>query len=343
VPARALVDGSSYLSLVPGARTFDDWLSRKPAPLRLAARRWGVARGVLLFAASVRHDAVAVIRTGPGWRSLLALRALLGRRRKLVVLQFIVHPPRERGLARRADLAWDRLDRIAIRRAMRAGQALTTWERSEYARRYGLPAERFAYVPWPRRRRPAGELPAPPAEPLVVSSGRAAPDWPTLFAAARGAAWPLAVVCSQEDRADVERLNADGRATVLSEIPPAEHEGLLRRASVLAIVMREMAISQGHVRLMDAADSGVAVVVTAARGVADYAVDGETALLVPPGDAPALRAAVDRLVADPALRDRIRRGADERSLTWTAEDYLAALAALITGGSHVPFPHGHDP
>ena len=60
-------------------------------------------------------DAVAVVRTGPGWRALLLARALLGRRRKLVALHFIVHPHR----GRLRDRVSDGLDRWAVRRALR--------------------------------------------------------------------------------------------------------------------------------------------------------------------------------------------------------------------------------
>jgi hypothetical protein len=307
----AVVD-VSYGRLVPGAAVFE---SRLRGPLR----------GLALFAASVRSDAVAVVRTGPGWRALLLLRALLGRRRKLVALQFIVHPHR----ARLRDRVWERVDAWAVRRALRAGLVLTPDEQAACVARYRLPADRFPLVRWPSRLAPAEHLPPAASEDLVLSSGRAFCDWPTVFAAARGAHWPLTVVCSREDLPEVERLNADGRATVLCEIPAHEHEALLARASVVVVAMREQEVSQGHVRLMDAAGAGVPVVITAARALRDYLVAGETAVVVPPGDAAALRAAVDRLMADPAERERVRGAAFEHSQAWTGEDYLAAIGALL--------------
>jgi glycosyltransferase involved in cell wall biosynthesis len=324
-----LVDGS-YLWLIPDVRTFGDRVARLPAPLRSLVERSGWLRGLLLFAGSLRRDTV-VIRTGPGWRTLLLLRALLGRRRKLVVLHFLVHPPPDRPVARLARHAWDRIDRFAIRRAMREGQVLTSWEREEYAQRYGIPVDRFRVVPWPWRRTPADELPPAPGAPLVLSSGRALCDWPTLFAAAAGADWPLVVVCSREDLAEVERLNAGGRAEVRCEISPAEHAELLARATVFVVTMREAGVSQGHVRLMDAADAGVPAVVSDTRSLRGYVVPGLTAVVVPPEDPAAMREAIDRLLSDAAERERIRRAAWERSAGWTAQDYVAALADLIHG------------
>lgn len=270
-----------------------------------------------------------MIRTGPGWRTLLLLRALFGRRRKLVVLHFLVHPPPDRPLQRLAHRLWESIDRLAIRRSMREGQVLTTWERQEYARRYGIPEERFRVVPWPWRRTPAQSLPPEPEQPLVLSSGRALCDWPTLFAAAEGADWPLVVVCSKEDLPEVERLNAGGRAEVRCEISAAEHAELLARATVFVVTMREAGVSQGHVRLMDAADAGVPVVVSGTRSLRGYAVPGQTAIVVPPEEPQAMREAIDRLLSDAQERERIRRAAWERSAAWTGEDYVAALADLV--------------
>lgn len=324
-----LVDGS-YLWLIPDVQTFGERLERLPVPLRRIFGRVGILRGLLLFAASLRRETV-VIRTGPGWRTLLLLRALFGRQRTLVVLHFLVHPPPPGGLRRLGHRLWEPVDRWAIRRAMREGQVLTTWEREEYARRYGIPQERLRLVPWPWRRTPPRALPPAPRQPLVMSSGRALCDWPTLFAAAEGADWPLVVVCSRQDRAEVDRLNVSGRAEVRCEIAPAEHAELLARATVFVVTMREAGVSQGHVRLMDAADAGVPVVITGTRSLRGYAVPGLTAVVVPPEDPQAMRAAIDRLLEDPAERERIRREAWERSTAWTADDYVKAIADLVHG------------
>lgn len=311
---RAVVD-VSYGALIPGAQ-----------PARTRAR--GAVRGLRLFATSLRADSVAVVRTGPGWRSLLILRALLGRRRKLVALHFIVHPDR----GRRVDRLWTRVDAWAIRRALLRGPVLTTAERDACVARYGLEPERFPVVLWPWRREPAVALPAAPSEPRVVCSGRAFCDWPTLFAAARGTDWPLTVVCSGDDLAEVRALNADGRAEVRSEIPAPEYVELLRTASVLAVVMREHRVSQGHARLMDAADAGVPVVITAAEALDDYVIPGETAVVVAPSDPDALRAAVSGLVDDAAERARLRANVFARSHEWTGADYLAAIAEVVRPG-----------
>jgi glycosyltransferase involved in cell wall biosynthesis len=54
------------------------------------------------------------------------------------------------------------------------------------------------------------------------------------------------------------------------------------------------------------------VVATAVGGLAELVVDGETGLLVAPGDRTGLRAAIDRLLADPALRRRLGEAGRKR-------------------------------
>lgn len=58
---------------------------------------------------------------------------------------------------------------------------------------------------------------------------------------------------------------------------------------------------------------GRPVVASAVGGLLDLVVDGETGLLVPPGDVPALRAAIERLLADEPLRRRLGAAARDRA------------------------------
>ena len=58
---------------------------------------------------------------------------------------------------------------------------------------------------------------------------------------------------------------------------------------------------------------GVAVVATRVGGVPEVVVDGETGLLVPPGDEAALAAALERLLSDAALRRRLGEAGRRRA------------------------------
>ena len=60
------------------------------------------------------------------------------------------------------------------------------------------------------------------------------------------------------------------------------------------------------------------LIVSRTGGLADMISDGESGLLVPPGDADALHAALHRLLTDPALADRLRVNGYRRGLDYTA-------------------------
>jgi glycosyltransferase involved in cell wall biosynthesis len=65
---------------------------------------------------------------------------------------------------------------------------------------------------------------------------------------------------------------------------------------------------------LEAAAMALPIVATAVPGCVDAVVDGETGLLVPPRDAAALRDALDRYLADTALRARHGEAARRRVL-----------------------------
>ena len=82
---------------------------------------------------------------------------------------------------------------------------------------------------------------------------------------------------------------------------------------------------------------GKAIVVTDTPGVRDYIRDGETGLIVAPGDATAMGHAVTRLLEDPAERARIGSQARERALSeLTLTRYATRLLEVVDetpGGS----------
>ncbi len=97
----------------------------------------------------------------------------------------------------------------------------------------------------------------------------------------------------------------------LGFVPPAQVGGYLERAAVVVCPSRR----EGYgVVARQAMAYGRPVVATRVGGLADAVVDGETGLLVEPGDVEGLRAALERLLGDPALRARLGAAARERAL-----------------------------
>jgi glycosyltransferase involved in cell wall biosynthesis len=70
--------------------------------------------------------------------------------------------------------------------------------------------------------------------------------------------------------------------------------------------------------IIEAMQAGLPVVATAMGGIPDLVVEGQTGRLVPPGDASALAAAIESLLADPAAVARLGQAGRRRSELFTA-------------------------
>ncbi len=298
---------------------------------RLAERVPGL-RSLLFFWLGRSYD--LLVTTGTRSWLLLLLEALFGKsERRVVLLEFIG----QSSLAGPKAWAYPVLIRFvrgpAFRKSVAKAQVLTDWEVESYARLYAVPAQRFQFIPWPGRR-DGEELPVMAqagSPPMVLSTGRAACDWETLFQAAEDGNWALTVVCGKDDVERVKSLNRAGRAKVLAEISPAEHDALVEAATVYVLSLKETLRSSGQIRLRYANRVGTPVVASGIRGLSGYAIDGETALVVAPQDHAALRRAVDRLLHEPELRETLRSRAFERVCGWTWEDYAASIRELVAG------------
>ena len=301
-----------------------------PRTLRMA-EALGALRGLLIYRLARGYERIGLVQKAPGTLTFAILEALVGRRRdRLVLLTFLPRELPRRPLRRLVYRVWlATVERPAVRASMRAGHVLTPRERNRYAELYGLPVDRFHTIPWALSRRGEPHAHDPAARSGVISSGRAYCDWQTLFAAAEGASWELTVICSREDLAAVERLNAGGRAAVHCELPRSEHDRLLRNAAVYALCLRDDGPSAGHVRLMAAVDSGAAVVASDVPGLEGYVEPGRTALVVPPAEPKRLASALEELLGDPARREKLATRAAERARGWTYEDLFDALRTLL--------------
>lgn len=80
--------------------------------------------------------------------------------------------------------------------------------------------------------------------------------------------------------------------------------------------------------VLEAAASGVPVVTTLVTGARDAVQHNRTGLLVPPGDCPALAAAIEQLLYDPALRRQMGLTARE----WVAERFVHTRVQSLTVG-----------
>ncbi|MEO8152724.1 MAG: glycosyltransferase [Rhizobacter sp.] len=336
-----LVDAWYAEALRPfGAIGIDEAIAaRFAAPCAWLARRSTAIRGLLWFAVSRKAERVVCPFSAPGLLVFLTLHRLFSPHPPgLFLVEFLRGEPRS-AWARAKEFVHTRLFRTLLPPMLCGAQVMTGWEASAYAKKYELPQSLFTFIAFPMVLHPGESLPAQaPAAEMVLSSGRAACDWPTLMAAAQDADWPLTIVCSSEDRATVDALNRSGRARVLSEISHQEHQQLLSQATVYALVLREQRASSGQVRLARAIESGVPVVATAVLGLDGYVEDGCTALAVPVGDAARLRAAIDTLWNDSARRTQLRHRAHSAMHDRSLAAYTERIRAFVNAEPHMHTP-----
>lgn len=138
---------------------------------------------------------------------------------------------------------------------------------------------------------------------------------------------------------DAERIRAlvlecglAERTELPGTVHPARVADELRRAAVVVAPFLHTAMSERHtspLKAFEAMAAGRPLVASDLPASREFLRHEENALLVPPGDVPALAAALGRLLAEPALAERIARGAwdDVPCYAWSAR--AAALGALF--------------
>jgi glycosyltransferase involved in cell wall biosynthesis len=156
---------------------------------------------------------------------------------------------------------------------------------------------------------------------------------------ARGRRIRVVLVGDGELRRALEaRVARDGLSSVVElrgALPHQEIPGVL--AGATAMVLPSVRSRDGQmegipVALMEAMAARVPVIATRLSGIPELVRDGETGLLVPERDAPALAAAMERLADDPGLGAQLagegRRAVRER---FDRSRNVAQLAALFDG------------
>lgn len=139
---------------------------------------------------------------------------------------------------------------------------------------------------------------------------------------------------AQQVKKDADRLVGSRARFVgrMDEVPE-----VLRSLDILVNASAEEPFG---LTVLEAQASGVPIVATAAGGLPDFVTDGDNGLLVPPGDVGALARALERLLGDAELRQRLgRRGREtaesDHGLAKRAE-MLARVYRAVARGESVP-------
>jgi glycosyltransferase involved in cell wall biosynthesis len=211
---------------------------------------------------------------------------------------------------------------------------------------YGVDLESFSPAPRGDRGAVRSSLGATPDGVLVLAVGRLVEKkgFRHLIDAAARCPVQLAIAGAGD-------LEAELRERARQRNAPVRFVGPLERADVAAALAAADVVAVPSVRdaagnvdglpnvLLEAMASGRAVVASRVAGIPDVVRDGDDGLLVPPGDALALAAALSRLAADPAERERLgraARSAAETRFSWESatdafEESYERAAALDAG------------
>jgi phosphatidylinositol alpha-1,6-mannosyltransferase len=136
-------------------------------------------------------------------------------------------------------------------------------------------------------------------------------------------------------QAQANALGVGDRVHLLKGVSDEELPGAYALAEVYLGLSREVGLdAEGFgISLLEAAAAGVPVVAGASGGIADAVADGETGVLVTPGDAEPAADATRHLLADPALAGRLGAAGRARvvaGFTWQRViDDLRAIAAEL--------------
>lgn len=208
--------------------------------------------------------------------------------------------------------------------------------RATLVREYGVDADRILVAE-------PGVDPAPPARGsggpgvalLAVGSIVPRKGYDVLTQALAGLAdldWTLTVVGALDRapatveavRAQIAAVGLSGRMTLAGAVSDATLAALYDRADLFVLASRY----EGYgMVLTEALARGLPLVATAGGAAADTAPDA-AALKVPPDDALALRAALERAISDPALRAGLAAGARAAAPRLPSWDATAATVAL---------------
>jgi glycosyltransferase involved in cell wall biosynthesis len=253
--------------------------------------------------------------------------ALLPAAPPVVTVAHHLASPRKRELLRRAGL---------VHRWARIGY-LTAADARWLEHYFGLSPDRlFRYISAPLDTFTLVDDAPLPAEPLILSVGRSYRDYGTLLAALGELPGYRTEIYSASRYADDDGSALSGPAPAWVRLMPGVSQPELRaryRAASFAVIplVRSTQFSAGVSAALEAQAAGRAVIASATTGMRDFVVPGVTGLLVPPGDAAALRDAIQHLWTQPELARAMGRAARryvERH--FALDDDLPALQRMFT-------------
>jgi glycosyltransferase involved in cell wall biosynthesis len=172
-------------------------------------------------------------------------------------------------------------------------------------------------------------------EKLILSVGESrSRDYPALFRAVDGLPVTLDVAASGHWYAREKNYRVGSsipeNVSLIRHLPQVDLRNLYANAQFVILPICDLVYSAGATASLEAGCMGRAVIAFRSRGIVDYIIDGETGILVQPGDVNALREAIQYLLANPQEARRLGENARQRIVEdLNLETYVCNIAKLL--------------
>jgi glycosyltransferase involved in cell wall biosynthesis len=174
-----------------------------------------------------------------------------------------------------------------------------------------------------------------PRRDVVMSIGEPrSRDYASLFEAVRGLPLTLEVAgfghwYAREKDSSVD-ASIPENVSMLKHLSQNELRDQYASSQFVVIPVHDLVYSAGATASMEAGSMGRAVIAFHSRGISDYIIDGETGILVEPGNVQAMREAIQSLLANPKEAKRLGDNARQRILEeLNLETYVKNIAAVL--------------
>ncbi len=180
--------------------------------------------------------------------------------------------------------------------------------------------------------------PRPEVEPrrdVIMSIGEPrSRDYASLFEAVRGLPLTLEVAgfghwYAREKNSSVGASIPES-VNLLNHLPQSELRDQYASSQFVVIPVHDLVYSAGATASMEAGSMGRAVIAFHSRGISDYIIDGETGILVEPGNIEGMRDAIRSLSANPKEAKRLGNNARQRIIEeLNLETYVKNIAEVL--------------
>lgn len=196
-----------------------------------------------------------------------------------------------------------------------------------YSEWLSLPQSRFVFVHLSAEPPPNAPWQDPATEPYIVALGTANRDYPLLCQAVGELGYKTVIVAGSYATAHIVPPACVSFRSGLSLYDCHE---LATHSRINVIPIADTDAPSGQVTLIESMMLGVPVLATECAGTVDYINDGVDGLMVKPKDVASMRAGLQRLWEDAALRERLSQQAKQASLDqFTFKAASTSLAPLM--------------